>query len=338
MLLSKLEHAVNDLGLRGQSVAVALSGGVDSVSLLVALQGLAKPLDLELCAFHVNHGLRAEESEGDEGFVRELAESLDVPFAVRSIDPKGLRQEQSGRQRMSLQEAARSLRYSALFEMKQALGAHWIATAHHLDDQAETVLLRILRGTGPDGLCGIPEIGHEGSVVRPFLNVSRAEILDFARKNQLSWREDSSNENPGYRRNALRSQWMPQLAEEFNPRLLQALSQLAKAQRRDSEWIGEVVEEEAVKRFLKVPDGLEMKRDGWSELPDALVLRLARRAFEEMGLGREATGKHLERMMLFLRQGSNGTRIELPGKLVLHCERDRFWLIAPGASSGSVVS
>ena len=131
---------------------------------------------------------------------------------------------------------------------------------------------------------------------------------------------------------------MPKLAEEFNPRLLHALAQLANAQRRDSHWIRQQVEEEAVKRLRKFPEGLEVQRDGWSELPDALVLRLARRAFEEMGLGREATGKHLERVMVFWRHGSNGTRIELPGKLVLQCERERFWLIAPGASSGSVVS
>ncbi len=338
MLLTKLEHAVAELRLRGQSVAVALSGGVDSVSLLVALQGLAHRLELEVCALHVNHELRGEESETDESFVRELAGALGVPLAVRSIDPKGLRQEQSGRQRMTLQEAARKLRYCALLEMGEELGVQYIATAHHLDDQAETILLRILRGTGPDGLCGIPEIGHAGRVVRPLLKVSRSEILDFARKNKLSWRDDSSNKNPAYRRNALRSLWMPRLAEEFNPRLIHALAQLAKAQRRDSDWIQQQVEAEAVKRFRNFPDGLEVQRDGWSELPDALVLRLARMAFEEMGQGREATAKHLERVMVFWRQGSNGTRIELPGKLQLQCERERFWLIAPGASSGSVVS
>jgi tRNA(Ile)-lysidine synthase len=338
VLLKTLEDSIVELGLRGQALAVAVSGGLDSVTLLVSLQRLASELDLALYAAHVNHGLRGEESEADESFVRELAGGLGVPLAVRRIDPKGLREEQSGRQRVTLQEAARSLRYSALLEMGEEQGIQRVATAHHLDDQAETVLLRILRGTGPDGLCGIPEIGHEGRVIRPLLKVSRAEILDFAHKNKLSWRDDSSNENQAYRRNALRSSWMPRLAEEFNPKLLQALSNLAIAQRRDSEWILQQVEEEAVKRFLKFPDGLEVQRDGWSELPDALVLRLARAAFEEMGLGREVTGKHLERVMAFWRQGINGTRIELPGKLVLYCERERFWLIAPGASSGSVVS
>lgn len=338
MLLKTLEDSIVELGLRGQALAVAVSGGLDSVTLLVGLQRLASKLDLALYAAHVNHGLRGEESEADESFVRELTGDLGVPLAVRIIDPKGLRDGQSGRQRMSLQETARHLRYSALLEMGEELGAPRVATAHHLDDQAETVLMRILRGTGPDGLCGIPAIGHEGRVVRPLLKVSRAEILDFAHKNKLSWRDDSSNENPAYRRNALRSLWMPRLAEEFNPKLLYALSNLATAQRRDSDWILQLVDEEAVKRFRKLTDGLEVQRDGWSELPDALVLRLARAAFEEMGLGREVTGKHLERVMAFWRQGINGTRIELPGKLVLHCERERFWLIAPGASSGSVVS
>ncbi len=338
MVEAKLEEALTALELEGLRVCVAVSGGVDSVCLLAALQRAAARRAIVLSVAHVNHGLRGTESEEDERFVQAIAMESSLPFATRRIDPAAFRDARSGRARPSLQEAARTLRYAVLREMADEQGAERIATAHHLNDQVETVLLRLLRGTGPDGLGGIPERGHGGRVVRPFLRVSREEILAWACAEGTAWREDPSNSSLHYRRNSLRATWIPKLSEEFNPQLLNAVDRLAEAQRRDSAWIAEMVAAEAGRCFRRSESELEIRREGWGDIPDALALRLARRAFEEMRQGREVTRHHLQRMVEFLRHGRTGTRIELPGHLVLRCERNRFCLQASGAERGGVVS
>jgi len=338
MVQAKLEEALTELELDGARLCVAVSGGVDSVCLLWALHRAAGPRSLSLSVAHVNHGLRGVESDGDEDFVRGLAAKLALPFASRRVDPGSFRDSRSGRARPSPQEAARSLRYAALREMAGELAAERIATAHHMNDQVETVLLRLLRGTAPDGLGGIPRIGHGGSVVRPFLGVSREEILAWACAEGLEWREDRSNADLQYRRNSLRATWIPKLSEEFNPQLLNAVARLADAQRMDSAWIAGLVEAEADRRFRWRGEELEIARAEWESVPDALALRLARRAMEEMGRGREVTRCHLQRMVEFWRQGRTGTRIELPGHLVLRCERKLFCLGVSGAEPGGVVS
>jgi len=337
-LRKHLEEAIEELDLAGRSVAVAVSGGVDSVCLLHALWSVRNRHRLSLSVAHVNHGLRGEESESDAAFVCELAAGLEVPAAVRRIDPEALRARQTGRARLTLQEAARKLRYEALREMAEELGAERIATAHHRNDQVETVFLRLLRGTGPDGLGGIPERSHGGRVVRPLLRAGREDVVAYACENRLEWREDASNANLRYRRNALRATWLPKLAEEFNPQLLNAVAQLADAQRRDSAWIEELVAAEADRRFQLLEGEIRISRGGWEEVPEALALRLARRAIQEMGRGREVTGLHLERVVAFWRQGRTGSRIELPGHLVMWCERGQFRLCHAGADPGGVVS
>ncbi|MEN8182765.1 MAG: tRNA lysidine(34) synthetase TilS, partial [Myxococcota bacterium] len=174
---------------------MAVSGGIDSTTLAHALRVLPEGLGIDLRIGHVNHGLRGSESEADEAAVAALAEALDVPWARRRVAPESLRAGAPSSLRPTLQEAARRLRYRALAEMAEELGASVVATAHTRDDQAETVLLRILRGTGPSGLAGIPERSADGRVVRPFLRVSRAQIETWAGERGLTWREDASNQS-----------------------------------------------------------------------------------------------------------------------------------------------
>ena len=225
----------------GATLLVAVSGGIDSVVLAHALAARAPRGGRAVALGHVDHGLRGEASAADAAFVARLAGKLGVPGAGRRVDPATLREGGSSRDRPTLQEAARALRYEALDEMARELGASAIATAHNADDQAETLLPRLLRGTGPDGLGGIPEASPDGRILRPLLGVSRAEIEAFARAHAIAWREDASNQADGYTRNRLRHHWLPGLAGEFNPRLLRSLGELAEALRRDAEWIeGEV--------------------------------------------------------------------------------------------------
>jgi tRNA(Ile)-lysidine synthase len=330
MLVREVDRAVEALGL---ARLVAASGGVDSTVLACALGEIARQRRLELVIGHVNHGLRGAASDADEQAVRDLAASLGAPVEVVAAHPRGLRSGRSSRERPTLQEAARTLRYRALRSMATRLGAERIATAHNADDQAETLLLRLLRGTGPDGLGGIPERSPDGVIVRPLLRVPRAEIEAYARARKLAWREDASNHSLDYTRNRLRHHWLPGLQREFNPRLLRVVADLAEAQRRDSEWIEAQVEREAGLRLRSDGEWLRIDAMDWSQLPEALARRLVRRALRRCGAGRHASRVHLERMGEFLRAGRVGSHIEIPGGLRL--ERDAVGCrLGPAAPRG----
>jgi tRNA(Ile)-lysidine synthase len=298
--------------------------------LLHALGARAAKRSIALSVAHVNHGLRGAESDADQAFVAALAARLDVPFASACVDPRGRRSEaRSSRSRPSLQEAARRERHDALRALATALGGSCIATAHTADDQAETVLLRLLRGSGPEGLGGIGERSSDGFVVRPLLRVSRAQILAHARRHRLEWREDASNRDPRFARARLRHGWIPGLAREFNPALLRAIGDLAEAQRRESEWTGAWVDREAEMRFTRERDGsLRVAAAGWdaNAVPDALARRLARLALHRVGAGREVSRAHLDRIVRFWRTARPGRAIELPSELVLSCDAQGFRL------------
>jgi tRNA(Ile)-lysidine synthase len=326
VLLRTLDEALRRLDCRGRGLLVAVSGGLDSVALCHALHELAREHGLNLSIGHVNHGLRGEQSEGDQAFVEELGARLGVPVDSLRLEPGGLRRAGPSRDRPTLQEAARQLRYQGLGALAGRRGASRIATAHTADDQAETVLLRLLRGSGPDGLAGIPERSPDGRIVRPLLAVSRQQIERFARERRLVWREDASNECLDYARNRLRRRWLPGLADEFNPRLLRAIGNLAEAQRRDAEWIAAEVEREAAARFAEEGSWLVIDAKDWVALPEALSRRLVRAALERCGAGRLVSRVHLERALRFLAEGRAGTAIELPGGLRLRRDAAGFRL------------
>jgi tRNA(Ile)-lysidine synthase len=335
-LARELERAADRLGLRGQCVLVAASGGLDSTVLAHALAGAAARLRCTVAIGHVHHGLRGAEADADQAAVAALAGALGVPFGARRVDPRARRAGLSSRARPSLQEAARELRYAALRELGAELGATRIATAHHADDQAETVLLRLLRGTGPDGLAGIAERSPDGVLVRPLLRTPRSALRAYAEAAGLVWREDASNDSPVYARNRLRSAWLPGLAADFNPRLLRAIADLAEAQRRDAEWIGMLVTREAEARFSREGAWLRIDATGWQAVPEALARRLAREALARCGAGRHASRVHLERMRSFLGAARGGARLELPGGLRLERVAQGFRLgpasVRPGGA------
>ncbi|MFP8877388.1 MAG: tRNA lysidine(34) synthetase TilS [Myxococcota bacterium] len=330
-LLGEVQRSLRALDLSGRRLLVAASGGVDSTVLSHAVHALSRLEDLELGLGHVHHGLRGAESDADADCVQALARKLDIPFLQRRIDPTRAREGHSSRLRPTLQEAGRALRYAALEEMAQSFGAEAILTAHHADDQAETVMLRLLRGAGPDALGGIPERTPDGRVARPLLRVPREDLERYARAVGLSWREDRSNRSPAYSRNRLRGDWLPGLAEAFNPRLLRSLSDLAEAQRRDSEWLGALVDAEAAQRFVAEGRGLKIDVRGFGELPEALARRLAREALRRCGAGRDVSRAHLERMLAFLREPRAGRNVEFPRGLRLSKCHARECLLAPVA-------
>lgn len=195
--------------LKGKKSLIACSGGVDSV----VLTHLIKNLNLEIALAHCNFSLRGEESDGDEQFVVALAENLDVPIFSETFDTHKYADEQ----KVSTQMAARTLRYNWFEEILSNFSYDYLLTAHHLDDDLETFFINLSRGTGLNGLTGIPKKNQK--VVRPLLNFSREEIVDYAEANKLKWREDSTNQKTDYLRNKLRLEVIPQF-KETNENLL----------------------------------------------------------------------------------------------------------------------
>ena len=175
--LEKVRHTIERYALLspGDGVLVALSGGCDSVCLLSALSKLSQSLQLKLMAVHVNHQLRGEEAERDEAFVSSLCKGLGLPLTVIRADVAAY----AKKHKIGTEEAGRIRRYEAFEHVRQENGFHWIATAHHADDNVETVFMRFLRGTGIRGLAGIP-CKTESNIIRPLLEVTRQEIEEYA--------------------------------------------------------------------------------------------------------------------------------------------------------------
>lgn len=221
---SKVSAAMKRLST-GLPVVCALSGGADSVALCHCLCSLQKDLGITVSACHFNHRLRGTESAADEAFCRELCTQLGIALFVGSGDVAD-RMAQTGE---SLEEAARSLRY-AFFSQQNGL----VATAHTADDNAETVLLNLTRGTALKGLCGIPE--QRDSLIRPLLSVTREEVLAYLQQHDLPHREDSTNQEDGCLRNRLRHHVLPLLKQE-NPGLLCSLGRTTQALRQDEAFL-----------------------------------------------------------------------------------------------------
>lgn len=324
--------------MAGRRVLVAASGGIDSTVLLDVLARLRRGAPKGLAVGHVHHGLRGEGAEADAAHVRALAEARSLAFHLRHVAPGALREGGTSQSRPTLQEAARRLRYDALGEMAEEAGCDLIATAHTLDDQAETVVMRLFRGAGPESLGGIPERSPDGRIVRPLLGVSRAEIERAAAGRGLHWREDPSNRDPAYARGRLRSAGWAGIAASLNPNWLRAVADLAEVQRRDIAWIETVVEAEAAVRFSR-PRGeggpLRISAEGWTGIAEGLGRRLARHALRAVGGGRDVTRVHVLRILDALRTARPGTRIELPGGRRLRRDADAFWLEGPAAASAA---
>jgi tRNA(Ile)-lysidine synthase len=238
-LYEAVKHFVrsHDLIRQGSRVLAAVSGGIDSVVLLDLLTELAIDFDLDVDILHVNHQLRGDEAMADEKFVESLAKRYKLRLFTARVETK----KEAAAKKLSIQEAARDLRYAFFLTKKAELNADVVATAHNANDNAETLLLNFVRGTGIDGIAGIPIHRNGTSIVRPLLFATRQEIAAYAREKKLKFREDSSNLSDKYSRNFLRRKVIPLLEKRVNPSLVRSLSNSADIFKECAEFLREHV-------------------------------------------------------------------------------------------------
>jgi len=293
----------------GERVLVALSGGPDSVALLHLLLDLQRDGDLIVAGVaHFHHQLRGDEADADETFCRELAATLGVPIEVGREDVRQAARE-AGR---SIEDMARQLRYGFLHSAADRLKADLIAVGHTLDDQAETFLLRLVRGAGSRGLSGIhPRVGR---IVRPLIEISRPELRDDSHRRGLVWREDVSNGDVTIPRNRVRHELIPYLEREFNPGITHVLAREASVARLDEDRLHAEAIDLASTIVLSTTDGkTEIDAVALRSLDPALSSRVAFHALVSRGQGRFVGFDHVDEI-LRLAAAADGTSVDLPGQ------------------------
>lgn len=292
MLYPLFRRHVIDGGLidHGDRIIVGVSGGIDSMVLLDLLCRIRRNLKIGLIAAHVNYGLRGRASDVDEALVREVSERYDIECSiVRKKPPRG----------KNLQDAARAIRYEFMSWLASRDNASKICTAHNRNDQAETVLLHMIRGAGLKGLRGMSEISlqRDLTIIRPLLFASRNEIEKYVKERKIEYREDASNAKLLYRRNSIRLSLMPQL-RSFNPKIEDALAEMAARIGDDDDALDAI----AAASFDEAAAGqsaseISLHLDAYAALPAAIRRRILRMAFAKLlGSARDLNSDQLMRM------------------------------------------
>lgn len=304
----------------GARVLLAVSGGADSLALADGCAELARAGRLSVWVLHVEHGLRGAASLEDAELVRRFCRERELPFSCRQVDVAGYVQTAS---HISLESGARELRYQALVEEAERVGADYIVTAHHSDDQAETVLLRLLRGSGTAGLAAMSR--RRGMLLRPLLELRREELEAYCRLRQIAYCRDTSNEDVYYLRNRVRLELLPYLERRFNPEVRRALIQTASVLAEDEACLTELADRCYENVASREQEKLALALAPLREQPPAVRRRVLRRACFEAGL-RELGYAHTAALDRLCCSGGGGRRLDLPGFFTAAVRKGRLYI------------
>ncbi|MGE0084139.1 MAG: tRNA lysidine(34) synthetase TilS [Desulfococcaceae bacterium] len=296
----------------GDTVLMGVSGGADSVALVHIFAELTPCFSLRLGIAHLNHCLRGEESDRDEKFVIELAEKLSIPCFTGKKDAEEYRRLH----RLSPEESAREIRYAFLEQTAREKGFTRIALGHHADDNAELILMFLLRGSGPSGLSGIPPC-REGKYIRPMMELSRSDIMEYLHIKNAEYVTDSSNSDLKYLRNRLRHQLIPHLKTHYNPGIVRTLNRVSEILRDEEQWLSGI----AADLFHTVlisekKGGAELSVSGLGAMPHAAQRRVIRHALACVkGNLRRITFTHTENIFRILQKDQDLRCLDLPDRI-----------------------
>lgn len=290
----------------GNSVILGVSGGADSICMLHLLNSIKKELGLKLYVAHVHHGIRAQEADRDAEFVRQICERLDVPCKVFHLNIPAMARQK----KMSEEEAGRQARYEIFEKMAEELQADKIAVAHNLNDNSETVLFNLFRGSKLKGLTGIPV--KRGKIVRPMLCFSRAEIEEYLEENHLTYCMDSTNQETSYSRNKLRMEVLPYIKDNINSKAEYNIVSAAESLKEVYDYI-ECQSNNAYKKY--VSDNI--LSDSAKELPPIILKEVIRQwIFHNTGNLKDITGKHID-MVVELLNNTVSKKVKLPYSITI---------------------
>lgn len=292
----------------GLELVVACSGGADSIALTDALWRLQPEHGYKLTVMHVEHGIRGQEALNDAEFVKRFCAERGLKFVCRHVKAA----EYAEQQGLSLEDAARKLRYKELFDCADINNSAYVVTAHQADDQAETVLMQLLRGSGTAGLGGMQI--QSGRIMRPLLFVRRSELEEYCRECNLQFCHDSTNDDLRYTRNRIRLELMPYLEAKFNPQLKKTLGQTAQLLRADDVFASCAAQKFYADHVKKQPEGVICWTDALNTAFEAVRTRVIRMMWEQVACGGELGFEHIRSVLALAVNGSSGKNIALPGK------------------------
>lgn len=325
----------------GDKILIGLSGGADSVYLLNFLVKLREEEPLQLYVVHVNHGIRGAEAEADEAFARRYAEKLQVDFEAVSLDVPRLAAEQG----MSEEETGRYYRYQSFRQIMEREGCNKIAVGHHRDDQAETLLFQLIRGSGLRGLGAMRP--YQDGIIRPLLQISRKQIESELRAEGICWQEDSTNQDSLYARNKIRGQLIPYLQRELQPEVVEHLAGTAEQIQEVWNYFYKQVKTEYAALVQKKSAGFSFDRKAFLQIDSALQPYILLEVIAEAAGSRKDIGRVHVQNMMDLVQGETGKRISLPYHLQAGRDYEEIWIIkrnemeqgtVAGESSDSFIS
>jgi tRNA(Ile)-lysidine synthase len=315
-MIEKIKKTIKRYGMleRGDRVLVCVSGGMDSTCLLHTLVELKEGLGIDLIVCHLNHCLRGDESLRDERFVAGLARQFNLLCEVKREKIKSIKRKMI---EGSIQEVARVVRYGFFEKAAKMHGATKIALGHNSDDNAETIIMRIIRGSSVAGLKGIPPV--RGRYIRPLIDTSREEIERYVKKLKIRYIEDSSNQEKDYLRNRIRNELIPLIEKEYNPNIKDTLNRTASIISMDNEYMDNETDrllEDAV--LERGTDSVTLSMKALLTIPEAIMMRIFIRELSQLyKIPTDISSAHLESMSRVVKGGSPNARIDLPNGLRL---------------------
>jgi tRNA(Ile)-lysidine synthase len=322
-VLKTVEETILEFNMlnKNDAVLVGLSGGPDSVALLHILKDLEKKLFFKLGIAHLNHGIRDEAADKDEAFVLSLANSSDLPCYSEKVDAGKCRKALN----LSLEHAARRLRYDFLHQTSKRHGYNKIALGHHFDDNAEMILMALFRGSGPRGVSGIPPV-RDGKIIRPLIRLTRSDIENYINAKGLKTVVDESNFDTSHLRNKIRHQLLPLLRQEYNPKISQSLNRLSAILRTEEEWIDEFIRSVFESAILsRKKNELILSIPQIRQMHLAVRRRVLRLAVLQIKTSlKKITLCHIDKIIGLMEKGPIKGRLDLPDRILVLRRHDRL--------------
>ncbi|MEE8405007.1 MAG: tRNA lysidine(34) synthetase TilS [candidate division Zixibacteria bacterium] len=307
----KVRHLISDNSLLSvkDSVLIALSGGPDSVALLHILSRLKKSLRLNLNAIYINHGLRPRAAAKEELFCTALCQKFEVNLRIVAVDIKAI----SAGSKKGIEEAARDFRYEQFAKLAEELNCNKVALGHHFDDRVETILFRFIRGTGPAGLKGIPV--SRGKIIRPLFDLTKQEILDYLKKNNLKYCIDKSNSQTEFRRNYIRNRLLPEIRAKLNPAVDRGIISLSEIISEEGFYLEKIADQAYIRCVTRSPAGkLVLASDRFAGYDLWVQRRVIRRCIANVSKTRLTPSKEVVGRIIEVAAGKKKA-VSVPGNL-----------------------